>query len=849
MKKLISLLLACILTATLAILPSCGKKPEATKPTNVFRESKIELPEELSGTNVNFNQYVHAGDKVYMQVYTYDPLTYMPSYSIAVYDLAKNTFDESIPLELEQGENGGANLTNFTVSDDGTIYMMIEVYTYSETEYSQTMELRKIKDGVTETLELDLMADDNYGFYVQSMVALDDGSLLLASWNAMRILTPDGEVRKVEGIDPDSTNIEKVFMMNGKLYVQMYTYSETDYGSKMMEFDHITGTFGEESEINTEHAYNMILGPGYDYYYNDRTALWGVDVETGAMTEVVSFINSDINGNDVRTVIPISADRFFLSVRERNLVTGNSVNYLSFIDRVPDDEVVPKMMLRMAVYYANYDLRSRVIEFNKSSDTYRITIDDYSRFNTDENYNAGIEKLNSDIIAGDVPDIFMITEQTPYDVYASKGIFADIYELMDADADFDRSNYLENVFEAYEYNGELLSLIPSFTIETFAAKKELLEGMTGWTLKEFTEYAEAHPEMQMFDYDFNRANFVQLFMLFAKNEFINAETGECRFDSDEFRDLLSFAASLSEDDFWSSLDDEQHNDSDFWMEYDNRFKEDKVLLSMAYISDFEYSIKNLLNYTFGAEPTFIGFPVSEGNGAIIMAYSEYAISADSDFKEGAWQFLKTLIDEEAQMPIYNEEYQYWNYPAGNLPIYIPALEKMAEIAMTERENVNGGMIGGDIIRPMPAIAPVVSSSSVAVTVDTVAIAETEIAVESVESEAETDESVATEDVEIADDVPAEIIDDTSDNIAIDIPTEIPDIGIDWEDPFATPLTQEQADALMALVTGATQVGRYDEELNNIITEELEPFFAGKQSLDDTARYIQDRVSKYINESR
>lgn len=840
MKKLISLILAFLMIVSVFTLSACGEA-EATRPTNVFRDTTIELPEELTGSNVNFNQYYHAGDKVYIQVYSYDLETYMPSYFIAAYDLASGAFDATIPLEFEQSENGGANLSNFTVAADGTIYMMVEVYTYSETSYEQKNELRVIRDGVTETMELDLLVDDNYGFYVQSMVALDDGSLLLASWNAMRIVTPDGEVKKVENIDPDNTNIENVFMMDGKLYVQIYTYSEDSYGSKLMEFDHTTGEFGAESEINAEHAYNMIFGPGYDYYYNDRNVLWGVDSETGEMTEVVNFINSDINGNDVRTIIPISEDRFFLSCRERNTATGNSTNRLSFIDRVPDEEVVPKKMLRMAVNYANYDLRSRVIEFNKASDTYRITIDDYSRYNTDENYSAGIEKLNSDIIAGNVPDIFMINEETPYDVYASKGIFADLYELMDADESFDRSKYLENIFKAYEYDGELLSLIPSFTIQTFAAKKELLDGMTSWTFEEFAEFADAHPDMQMFDYEFNRSYFIQMFMLFARGQFINSETGECSFDSPEFRQLLSFAASLSEDDFWSSLDEEDQMSGDFWTEYDNRFKEGRVLLSSAYISDFEYSIKNLLNYTFGAEPTFIGFPVSEGNGALISAYSEYAVSADSDFKEGAWQFLKTLISEDAQMPVYNEEYQYWNYPAGNLPIYIPALEKMAEIAMTPRDDSNSSVVIGGIARPAIAYA---SSSSVVVAADTAAVVEVET--EAVDTEI-ADEPTETDDTEVTDDTESVETAEVSEKIAVDTPAVLP--GVDWTDPYATPLTQAQADELMALVKGVTQVARYDEDLNNIINEELEPFFAGTQSLDDTVMYIQDRVSKYINESR
>ncbi len=845
MKRKLALILAFCMTLGMLMLPSCGEA-EATRPTNVFRTTEIELPAELDDPNVSFDQAVAVGDTLYTMAHSYDTENYTPKCSLVSLSLSDGTVKDIVPIEIKQEENRGENLMNYVVADDGTAYFMFEKYSFTDDMYTQSFELRIMHDGEFSTLDVDLETEDGYGFYANSMIPLADGALLLVSWNGMRIVAPDGTVKAVEGINPDEANIERAFNIDGKIYVSMYNYSENNYGSVICEFDPENGTFGESLDINQNHVYNMIFGPGYDYYYNDRNSLWGVDFETGEMTEVVNFINSDINGNDVQNIVAMSSDRFFITVRNRNLTTGMSQTEFAFIDRVPDDEVVPKKMLRLAVNYSSYDLRSRVIEFNKKNDAYRITIDDYSRFNTDGNYSAGVEKLNSDIISGNVPDIFMVDEQTPYDIYAAKGIFADLYELMDGDESFDRSQYLENIFKAYEYNGELLTLIPSFTIETYAAKKDLLGGIKGWNFKEFTEFAAAHPEMRMFDYDYNRQNFVFLFMQFARSQFIDSETGRCSFDSAEFRELLTFAASLEETDFWSSIDPEDQNSSDFRQEYDNRFKDGRVLLSTAYISDFEYGIKNLLNYTFGADVEFVGFPVSEGNGALISAYTEYAVSADSDFKEGAWEFLKTFISEEAQMPVFNEEYKYWNYPAGNLPIYKPALEKMAEIAMTPREDENGGMIIGGGIATLPAIP----RAELTVT----ASAETE-AVEEIVYESE-DETVA-EDVEDAADI--ENIEISEDIITVEPEIMTPDIAVDsvigmappfhGVDPYSVPLTEEQVETLMNLITGTTHIHRYDEELNNIVSEELEPYFSGTQTLDATVSYIQDRVSKYINESR
>ena len=41
----------------------------------------------------------------------------------------------------------------------------------------------------------------------------------------------------------------------------------------------------------------------------------------------------------------------------------------------------------------------------------------------------------------------------------------------------------------------------------------------------------------------------------------------------------------------------------------------------------------------------------------------------------------------------------------------------------------------------------------------------------------------------------------------------------------------------------------DKDIRNIICEELAPYYVGDHSIDDTIKYINDRVSKYINETK
>ncbi|EKC69508.1 hypothetical protein LEA_08253, partial [human gut metagenome] len=55
--------------------------------------------------------------------------------------------------------------------------------------------------------------------------------------------------------------------------------------------------------------------------------------------------------------------------------------------------------------YIDYELKRKVVEYNKSGDTYRIVVKEYNTYNTSEDYTLGVKQLNNDIISGGMPDI------------------------------------------------------------------------------------------------------------------------------------------------------------------------------------------------------------------------------------------------------------------------------------------------------------------------------------------------------------------------------------------------------------------------------------------------------------
>ena len=491
---------------------------------------------------------------------------------------------------------------------------------------------------------------------------------------------------------------------------------------------------------------------------------------------------------------------------------------------MPDDQVVPKYVLTLAVVGDDWSLRNNVLRFNRQSEEYRVTIkqysvDDYYEDGTEYHYQDLVDKavtaLNNDIIAGHIPDILHVNQYMPLDNYISKGMLADLYTFIDNDPDMKREDYLTNVLEALEVGGKLYEIMPSFNVRTLVGKDSMLGGRTQWTMGEFIQWTKTIPEGSRVFFDMTRDQLLELFCTFAYEEFVDPETGKCYFDTEDFKQVLQYVNTLSNTSVWEGQDG---YDEQFYQDYNNRFRADLAMLEEMYLSSFE-SLPSWMSYTFFTEDiTMIGLPSMNGNGsAITMDSMSFAISAKSPVIDGAWDFVSYFLSPEYQDTL---EYTF--------PLRVSSLEKLADkvVAQQAEEKKNWEEYlqnyGGNdyIIDDDMVVMP---------TAETEAPAETE-------EPLETDEDVAL-DTDIIVEEP--IIGGG----VIGMPNPYP------RDEFRAFLTEEMADEIIEFIKSLDHVLRYNVPVNNIIKEEAAQYFAGQKSLDDTVRIIQNRVFTYVAERR
>ena len=70
-------------------------------------------------------------------------------------------------------------------------------------------------------------------------------------------------------------------------------------------------------------------------------------------------------------------------------------------------------------------------------------------------------------------------------------------------------------------------------------------------------------------------------------------------------------------------------------------------------------------------------------------------------------------------------------------------------------------------------------------------------------------------------------------------------GVEME---LVPLTQEETGAVLDYIMSLDNICIYNEELNNIITEETESYFSGQKTVDEVVDIIQSRTKIYVSEN-
>ena len=726
------------------------------------------------------------------------------------------TFTQESQYDEENSRSWESYVNNISIAPDGTIWYMKEQYLndWSDPEnyiWEQESSLVHADMEGNELLSIPMDSlkapgsEDDY-LYISQLIFNGNGNLLAMTGDGFIGLDPNGKVLFRSGAEMQNAYIESLCVTgSGRVVACVYKYNPNDYSGKLflMELDPNAGKLTELADLGAEmySMGNLYGGPGNTLIIGKTTGIDSYDIGTGARTEILNWLNCDMNANYVQNVVPLSDGRFLIT--ERNWRRDDSVK-LAYMN--PVGESVEKYLIHFAALYLDDNLTNSIISYNKQNDMFRIVFDDYSVYNTEDDYQAGLKQLNQEIISGNIPDIFSM-DGLPYDVYASKGLLLDLKARLNSDPDFRMEDYLENVFKAVERDGKIYSIIPAFTLETLTAKESLVGKTSGWTMEDLQKLIKANPQAAVFS-DTTREAALRILLEENMDAFIDPETGACTFNSPAFVQLLELVKTFPETIDWEKL---YNDDPTYWERQEGQYREGRTLLMDSYLSSYT-AIRDLY-YQFDSDCTFIGFPGAKGSGAVIQPNMEIAISGRTKLDDQCWDFLRYVLSEE-----YQSDLGDWCFP-----VRLDALKALETKAMTEEGNgyvIYDGAYGGGMV------------------VYETAETETRDPAEGAEEDGQATAGVL---------IPEESA--SPGDLETEEPFEPAEPEPGYDDWWSKPITQEMADKITAVIKGAVQVYRQQTEVMAIIQEEAGAFFAGQKSAQAVAEVIQSRVSLYEAESR
>ena len=162
-----------------------------------------------------------------------------------------------------------------------------------------------------------------------------------------------------------------------------------------------------------------------------------------------------------------------------------------------------------------------------------------------------------------------------------------------------------------------------------------------------------------------------MFQAFVENgwqSFVDKETGKCDFNSERFIRILKFCNTYPDK-------------IDYNMSYSDNEKIEKVIFNIDYnrIHNF-YSLRKA-ELVFGEPAAMVGYPDTEGNGAIVFAEPGYIVFEASPVKEGIWEFLRPeYLDEHQKLIVTGGEYYIGGISGGAV---FPIKKSALEFAMEE----------------------------------------------------------------------------------------------------------------------------------------------------------------------
>ena len=643
-----------LLTLSVSLF-GCGKKDQ-TLVEKAVSSSKdyVFKREEITGFDYkDFSSVLRSGDRIYLKTYVTDD----NKFSVISFN---SDLSDIKTVEFSESENEYHMC--FCYDEEGNTYGVLENFNYDDPgSDGDDLYLVKYDGDGNEVYRSDFKnakgGDAEDYFNVFSMVYTSEyGPLISTSRGIYKAGSDSGELDLIADFSDSSSHYYgySVNLVKGE-GEHVYSSVYLDEGKEICEFNPADGSFGEPIEaLQKKGGLELFDGAGYDIYASVDDGFYGYDAKKGSLNKILDYGDSGIEINySISGVVAISKDEFLAL-----LPNEFYENRLYRLTKIPADQVKDKKIITLAGNYIDFDIRSEVFKFNESNDEYVIKIVDYSSLITEDDYDAGNTQFNLDIVSGNTPDIMFFSGSESLDSYINKGLFLDLVPYIDKDPELSQDSFVQGPFNAFKTGDKAYRVVPAFSVNTVITKKSYLRGAKSITIQDAKDMIDANGIKYVYAFGIaSRPNILDSGLYACAENFVDWENKTCNFNSDGFKEFLSFVK-----EFPDELSDS------VWDDYkDTCYLTGDSLFEIGYLNNFR-AYRRFTDVDFGEDVELIGFPNSMNeNCSVFLAQNELCVSSKTKYPDACWEFLRRLYSDDFQN---KELYQF--------PMKLSSFDKMAE---------------------------------------------------------------------------------------------------------------------------------------------------------------------------
>ncbi|MBO4928357.1 MAG: extracellular solute-binding protein [Clostridiales bacterium] len=540
-----------------------------------------------------------------------------------------------------------------TSSEDGQLVTLLESFSKADQKYSYKI----VIFGLDGTRQKKISIQTTKDIYAGSITCLRNGTYALAENWTLIIVDSEGKIVKE---NPLVNQCYGLLYRDGKCYVHYYDVKYTETGSTvhdcLQEIDPDTGDL--KPVIDYDHQLGYLRQPlksGEIFYDLGNSEGIRRNDPDGTTEMVMTWNDTDslpIYESERTFVLTLSEEEFYIA--DMNMDDdGEESLRISHFQKEKTNPYAGRRIIRVGINGIYNSYRRRIIEYNTSPESKsRVVLEPTGLTFRGSYYDKVLGDSADQVLlamrSGTGPDILLNFSE--FGQFDTDELLVDLNTYIDGENGIDRNRYYDNILRAFEVDGKLYQLPMTLELDLLVGNPDLLGDVSGWTCEEFEEKIDflSGKASPFLNFSYDSMEVLMALLSHDMNTFVDYSSGMVNFDSDAFRRILQIAGKCKttvSDDQLTALFDEY----DSWTHHSQA---DMIMQDglSAMVPIRVTCLAELARYTdlCRGNRLFIGWPTTNGSGISAKAEMSVAISAFSEVKDEAWDFVRFLLSPEVQ---------------------------------------------------------------------------------------------------------------------------------------------------------------------------------------------------------